>query len=274
MCRGDTLVPWPVLVAACHHLGGTSISYHLINNDVNSENSAYAACARSSVLVVPGSPLLGCSPLLRVNASTLVVVQRGNCSFVAKALFAQAAGAVGVLVINSNDDIFTMSGQDANVTLVGAMISQSNGARLLAASSFPLVGSLTPYQRPAFDPSGVALFLVAVFVVYAGAYWAAEEERFLYYNPTSPAPQVSPAHIEPQVLTENSSWAFVFVASAALVTMYFFISYLIYFLIVFFAFGSAVGLTQVIYSCVPRRWSHPVTYVLSWYCFVYHSFIH
>ncbi|MCB9169202.1 MAG: T9SS type A sorting domain-containing protein [Flavobacteriales bacterium] len=82
---------------------------------------------------------LGCGPLVNgVDvAGKIALVYRGTCEFGEKALSAQNAGAVAVILITNNPDAvdnFTMlpASQGANVTIPVVMITQAAGASIRA----------------------------------------------------------------------------------------------------------------------------------------------
>lgn len=77
---------------------------------------------------------LGCNPLIngtQVNGN-IAVVYRGSCQFGTKALQAQNAGAIGVIIINNTMGISVMVGGNdgINVTIPTIMISQADGILL------------------------------------------------------------------------------------------------------------------------------------------------
>ncbi|MBJ6117999.1 T9SS-dependent M36 family metallopeptidase [Pontibacter sp. BT310] len=75
----------------------------------------------------------------------IALVYRGDCSFISKALNAQASGATGVIVINNIDgDPLSMGGDEtgAAVLIPAIMISKADGEKLVAALSGGLAGSL------------------------------------------------------------------------------------------------------------------------------------
>ncbi len=83
------------------------------------------------VLVNDGTanPTQGCEAL--INASEvngkIAVVDRGTCTFVQKALNAQAAGAIGLIVVNNTTGLINMSGTDSGITIPIIMIGQEDG---------------------------------------------------------------------------------------------------------------------------------------------------
>jgi hypothetical protein len=84
----------------------------------------------SMVLAVPE---MGCSPLENAAevAGNIAVINRGACLFAEKALNAQAAGAVAVIITNNRDEALgRMSGDFSAVTIPAMMVSQADGKRL------------------------------------------------------------------------------------------------------------------------------------------------
>ena len=84
----------------------------------------------SMVLAVPE---MGCSPLENAAqvAGNIAVINRGACFFAEKALNAQAAGAVAVIIMNNRDEpLVRMSGDFSAVTIPAMMVSQADGKRL------------------------------------------------------------------------------------------------------------------------------------------------
>lgn len=71
-----------------------------------------------SVPLIPAEPLLCCSPPSNADAlkGGIALVIRGECSFLSKAVKAEQAGAVAVIVMDSqvdNDDDFILMDEDA-----------------------------------------------------------------------------------------------------------------------------------------------------------------
>ncbi len=89
--------------------------------------------------LLQAQPLAACDELS--NAAQLrgkiAVVQRGNCSFIAKVMHAEAAGAIGVVVVNNrgNNELIRMAGDDHMVqqpTVPSVLVTRETGQRLLA----------------------------------------------------------------------------------------------------------------------------------------------
>lgn len=102
---------------------------------------------------LPGGDTIACAPPLTANLTgKIAVIYRGSCQFGSKALAAQNAGAVGVIIINNVPGIPPLgAGNDgATVTIPVIGISQADGALLRNAI---LAGTVT-----AFIGSKVGLF--------------------------------------------------------------------------------------------------------------------
>ena len=84
-----------------------------------------------------GNPISaeGCNPLINNLTGKIAVIYRNTCEFGAKALNAQNAGAVAVLIINREPGTIAMGAgaSGANVTIPVVMIQDTDGALITAA---------------------------------------------------------------------------------------------------------------------------------------------
>ena len=82
-----------------------------------------------------GNPISaeGCNPLINNLAGKIAVIYRNTCEFGAKALNAQNAGAIGVIIINRDPEVIQMGGgaSGATVTIPVVMLSNTDGAILV-----------------------------------------------------------------------------------------------------------------------------------------------
>jgi hypothetical protein len=76
----------------------------------------------------------GCSALTNAAsvAGKICLLDRGTCTFTAKADAAQAAGAVGLLIANNTTGITSPGGSDPTVTIPVVMITQADGNTIKA----------------------------------------------------------------------------------------------------------------------------------------------
>ena len=102
--------------------------------DVQAENYQYLqpmeVLSSSTVVAVPE---MGCSPLENgvQMAGNIAVITRGACTFTEKALNAQAAGAVAVIITDDRvQGLDPMPGNFSGVTIPAMMVTQDGGARL------------------------------------------------------------------------------------------------------------------------------------------------
>ncbi|PCJ47518.1 MAG: hypothetical protein COA74_11475 [Gammaproteobacteria bacterium] len=65
----------------------------------------------------------------------IAVINRGECTFVAKVKLAQDAGSVGVLMINNvlGNDTIVMGGEDASITIASLMVGNDDGTSIITA---------------------------------------------------------------------------------------------------------------------------------------------
>ncbi len=93
-----------------------------------------------------------CTPLVGFGAGHLALVDRGICTFREKVLMAQAAGAVGVIVINNQgDDVLFMNGDLPRLGIPALFIGQGDGQALKDALGDKIVAHLS--ASTASDPS-------------------------------------------------------------------------------------------------------------------------
>lgn len=99
------------------------------------EDTLMMADDGSTGLNAQGNPISAeaCNPLINDLTGKIAVIYRNNCEFGAKALNAQNAGAVGVIIINRDADVIEIgAGADgANVTIPVAFVSNMTGALIV-----------------------------------------------------------------------------------------------------------------------------------------------
>jgi hypothetical protein len=82
------------------------------------------------------NPILGCEPLINSDAiaGNIALIRRGSCEFGLKALRAQQAGAVAVIIMNTEPGVIAMGGgtNGANVSIPAFMIPLADGQAILS----------------------------------------------------------------------------------------------------------------------------------------------
>ncbi|TCI84793.1 PA domain-containing protein [Tenacibaculum sp. M341] len=78
----------------------------------------------------------GCQAITNNVSGSIAVIDRGSCSFTAKVLNAQNAGAIGVIMVNNvSTPPINMAGTNTTITIPAVMISKSDGNVLKTALS-------------------------------------------------------------------------------------------------------------------------------------------
>jgi hypothetical protein len=88
----------------------------------------------------------GCDAFVGFTAGAIALVDRGTCPFAQKALNAQNAGAVGVIVANNAAGTITMAG-DGPLTIPSVMVSLADGNTI--KSGLPATGGISQEDPPA-----------------------------------------------------------------------------------------------------------------------------
>lgn len=92
------------------------------------------------------------------NAAALLgkiaVIRRGDCNFDSKVLNAQNAGAIGVIIVNNNGTLITMSGDDPNVNIPSVLIEMTEGEAIIAALTAGTVINGTIINNGPFEKDG------------------------------------------------------------------------------------------------------------------------
>lgn len=103
-----------------------------------------AALVSGSIVVVDtggANPSQGCAPLVGFPAGSIALADAGGCAYVDIVANAQAAGAVGVIVVHDVAGApIVMGGSDPTIVIPAVMVSQADGAVIKVG--LPAVGTL------------------------------------------------------------------------------------------------------------------------------------
>mmetsp|Transcript_41014 Transcript_41014/g.73787 ORF Transcript_41014/g.73787 Transcript_41014/m.73787 type:complete len:527 (+) Transcript_41014:89-1669(+) len=211
------------------------------------------------IRVPPVDDPVGCSPyqmdpVPASKRSPLVLVRRGNCTFVEKALKAQKAGAAGLLVMFDSDKVFPMSGandtsQEKQVQIFAVSIGKKYGTKIWDQTAgtksgsgvkpAPVVLSISVYTSSLLNLSELVLILLATALVAAGAFFSTSDMRQSSFS-TAIAPPT-------EEVLEVDSWmagGFCIMGSGMLVFLFFFMDYMIYVIMFAFCLGGGSCITQ------------------------------
>lgn len=75
----------------------------------------------------------GCDPLINNVEGKIAVARRGSCNFTVKAMNAQNAGAIGIIIVNNAGNMIDMGGNDPDVEIPAIMITQGQGNDIISA---------------------------------------------------------------------------------------------------------------------------------------------
>ncbi|KAJ8900611.1 hypothetical protein K2173_025388 [Erythroxylum novogranatense] len=226
--------------------------------------------ANRSRLALADPPDFCSTPKNKFTAGEVVVVHRGNCSFVTKANIADEAGASAILIINNQTELFKMVCEPDETDLIigipAVMLPQDAGASLenhIKNKSVVHVQLYSP-QRPLVDVAEVFLWLMAVGTILCASYWSAwsareaatEQDKLLkdgsddYLNMEGRSSVVN--------INTTSAILFVVIASCFLVMLYKLMSYwFIEVLVVLFCIGGVEGLQTCLVALLSSfRWFH------------------
>ncbi|KAK3236391.1 Signal peptide peptidase-like 3, partial [Cymbomonas tetramitiformis] len=187
------------------------------------------------ITLAAAKPPLACSPVEKVEGGS-IVAHRGNCTFLQKDIEVQGAGGEQLIVVNTDEDVFTPSCSDdepitAKVTLplpAVIMVSNSTGWKILeAAAEHGTVDVFAPVN-PRFDGSLLLMWLVAVATVAGGAFWGAYDTKQLIRRSTDTQEncEMAPAEdfLDVVHINETAAALFVVVASTMLLLLFVFMS--------------------------------------------------
>ncbi|XP_062922356.1 signal peptide peptidase-like 2A isoform X1 [Mobula hypostoma] len=202
----------------------------------------------------------------------LVVVMRGDCTFVRKARIAVKNHAKA-LVIASIDTLIPPSGNQSDydeLQIPVALISYDDVLSMKKVQGHQISATLYSPPVPSVDYSILIIFIIAVGTVALGGYWSGRGEH------ESESSSLSESGAKPQegsksdessaILTPMTVLFFVAVCFVMIVLLYFFYKWLVYMVIAIFSVAAAVSLYNCLaellrrvpyckcsFSCINRR---------------------
>ena len=126
---------WTGNSTVCTSLNVSSSTYTGPMTAVTAQFSSTGTATGNLILVNDGSGTVtdGCSAIQNNVAGKIVLIDRGLCNLINKAQFAQAAGAIGVLIANNTGaGAFVMPGSP-QISIPCVSISQADGVTLKSA---------------------------------------------------------------------------------------------------------------------------------------------
>lgn len=206
--------------------------------------------------LVVATPVTACSGLKHVeDPDTVLLVERGDCSFVEKAKAVQATGAAVMMLFDNQPGCITMGhSEDDNatelITITALSIDRQAGLTLmdLAKKEHTQV-ALKVLQLSEFDPSSIILWCLAVGTLVAGSLWAGadyavaknqqQQEAVVRRTASSPTEVVD--------VTTRTAVAFVLLASVMLVVMFYLLNKIFFYvLLVLFVLATTQALAAAL----------------------------
>eukprot|EP00049_Salpingoeca_infusionum_P018819 m.358915 g.358915 ORF g.358915 m.358915 type:complete len:586 (-) comp18341_c0_seq1:327-2084(-) len=206
-------------------------------------------------------PILGCESEFNYNitnpdqlAGKVAVFMRGNCTFSRKVLQAHAAGAVGVIIVNTaNTSLSTpIAANESNYAAAPIpvmMVSFELGLLIQENSSGIVAFKQVAISR--LNVNAIFFFIAAFVCLGVGGYWATDLERSTLYPTSLPQKNIN-RKIADHPPEENQSMSakhiiyLVIFASILLVLLYFLYKYLVYVIIALFYIGSVFNTHHII----------------------------
>ncbi|XP_064951071.1 signal peptide peptidase-like 2 isoform X3 [Musa acuminata AAA Group] len=210
------------------------------------------------------NPFNSCNKLSSKLSNSFVVAERGNCTYATKAEIAESSGAAGLMVINDDEDltemVCTKNETHLNITIPVVMIPKSAGDYLRRSMSSGGKVDILLYSptRPILDISVVFLVLMAVGTIVSASFW----DEFTAHEQDQPSAETNQEDSEKNTLKIKAvgAIAFVIVASAFLVVLFFFMSSSFVFAlnVIFSLAGSQV--LNTLKTCPWNAFLHSITY--------------
>ncbi|XP_019423293.1 PREDICTED: signal peptide peptidase-like 2 [Lupinus angustifolius] len=222
--------------------------------------------ARYTRLVL-SDPRNCCSPPKKKIVGDVIMVDRGNCTFLKKARTAQAANASAILIINNQKELYKMvcdpDETDLNIHIPAVMLPLDAGTRLekmLMSTSSVSVQLYSP-RRPVVDIAEVFLWLMAVLTILCASYWsawgareAAIEQDKLLKDASDDVPNIKNAGVSGVVnMNMTAAVLFVVIASCFLFMVYKLMSsWFLEVLVVLFCIGGVEGMQTCLVALLSR----------------------
>ncbi|KAI3913354.1 hypothetical protein MKW92_047862, partial [Papaver armeniacum] len=209
-----------------------------------------------------------CSSSTSNLSNSIALSTSGDCVFKKKAEAAESGGASGLLVINSNEELFKMvcyeNDTSINLTIPVVMITKSTGETMkklmLAGGQVELL--LYSPNLPLVNVSDILLWLMAVGTIVSASLWSefiASKQGHESNDQLTPKVSSAAETVRNDSSKETihmNAWVavvFVIVASVLLMLLYFFMSaWFIWLLIVLFCIGGTEGMHACLVTVILR----------------------
>ncbi|XP_043530510.1 signal peptide peptidase-like 2A isoform X1 [Chiloscyllium plagiosum] len=199
----------------------------------------------------------------------LVVVMRGNCTFIRKAQIAQKHFAKALLIASS-DGLSPPSGNKSDIEKLNIPIALIDYRDILTMRKMlgeNISGALYSPPVPVLDYSILIIFIIAVATVAFGSYWSGMDEGESGHSILSDSRRQTNSEDKTKdssaMLTPLTVVVFVVICSVMIVLLYFFYKWLVYMVIGIFALAAAVSVYNCLAALMKRipYWKCKVPYI-------------
>ncbi|KAI9502206.1 hypothetical protein GGI25_003344 [Coemansia spiralis] len=138
-------------------ISGSSQNFSIVHSSPGSNKHRFTFQQPTSVAAPVDSTgsVEGCAPYTNKYSNQILLIKRGNCTFVEKAAYAQDAGAAGVMVYNYDSDLMSPTSESPNVTIPLVVIKADDGQAILHELKLGNVtASATNHTMSVDNPAG------------------------------------------------------------------------------------------------------------------------
>ena len=206
-------------------------------------------------------PLDACSPLQKSPGALLLVV-RGSCSFLEKAINVNQSGGMAMLLMDDHDGCINMGAEENETSIIDSLtlyslsISYRSGQILMSLlnewKEETIEITLDPVGDQRMDPSALLLLLMASGTVLMGALWSGHDTSLSIHQGSRNGDGRAEEGIQTQELEAPHAIAFVVFASASLLILFFFLNSIMFYVLLFLISISFIQSTTILLSALAR----------------------
>eukprot|EP01026_Neomeris_dumetosa_P020673 TRINITY_DN1832_c0_g1_i4.p1 TRINITY_DN1832_c0_g1~~TRINITY_DN1832_c0_g1_i4.p1 ORF type:complete len:523 (+),score=73.41 TRINITY_DN1832_c0_g1_i4:68-1636(+) len=182
---------------------------------------------------------------------SVALVQRGNCSFVRKALNVQHTNASAMLLYNNEDACIVMnyaSGDEIveEIKIPSVSVSSSVGEKLIEAAGQNATVFFEVEHVAQLDPADIIIFIIALATLLWGSLWAGHGSKVSASGYVEQETN-SDARNEKLYINEYMAFGFIFFAAIMLIVLFFILNKIGFYLVLFiFCIASISSMTFVV----------------------------
>ena len=211
--------------------------------------------------LVMASDRNACKPIAEV-AGKAVLVWRGECSYIEKAMSAQDAGAAAVIVVSDGEELSPMSCVgDSSVSIPVMQVLEEDGTQLeqdVATAGVTVTLTELKLKGTVDLTSSTALLAMASLTIVFGAVWSLSDQMVQFKRDetesergASRAEAARGSGLEGLEITESSAAYFVVFASVVLLIIFFTMQHWVFIIIKgVFCFAAVQGLTALFFAAI------------------------